>query len=181
MVRPPVFFRPALLVTLALTFWSVGSGCASDEAARHDPERDARDAARAAKPAHVQQAKYAEDDASAQMTVSGEEGTLNAADVESALHDHAGEIRDCLRLGRRSPPRAGGRLVLRFFVDGKGEVDDVSIIESSIGNHTVERCIADIGLGVVFEQPAGHKPTTFDYPVEFRPARQLTADRQRGP
>jgi hypothetical protein len=181
MVRPPALFRPALLVTLTLTCWSVGLGCASDEAARHDQARDARDAARAAKPSHVQQAQYAEDDASAQMTVSGEEGTLNAADVESALHDHAGEIRDCLRLGKRSPARAGGRLVLRFFVDGKGEVDDVSILESSLGNHTIERCIADIGLGVVFEQPAGHKPTTFDYPVEFRPASQLTAARQRGP
>jgi hypothetical protein len=159
----------------------VGLGCASDEASRRDEAREAREAARAAKPTHVQQAQYAEDDPASEMTVSGEEGTLNAADVESALHDHAGEIRDCLRLGKHAPARPGARLVLRFFVDGKGEVDDVSIVESSLGNHTVERCIADIGLGVVFEQPAGHKPTTFDYPFEFRPARQLTADRQRGP
>ncbi|HTA20578.1 MAG TPA: AgmX/PglI C-terminal domain-containing protein, partial [Polyangia bacterium] len=161
---------------LALT-WSVGVGCASDSEARR---AEAREAARQARPSHVQEASYA-DDGSSQMTVSGEEGTLNAADVESALHDHAGEIRDCLRLGKHAPARPGARLVLRFFVDGKGEVDDVSIVESSLGNHTVERCIADIGLGVVFEQPAGHKPTTFDYPFEFRPARQLTADRQRGP
>lgn len=174
-----MFARTALVITLALACWSVGPGCASDGASRRDPELDARDAARAAKPTHVQQAQYAEDDPASEMTVSGEEGTLNAADVESALHDHAPEIRDCLRLGRRSPARAGGRLVLRFFVDGKGEVDDVSIVESSLGNHLVERCIADIGLGVVFEKPAGHKPTTFDYPVEFRPARQLTADRRR--
>ena len=177
MATPLARLRPALFAAVVL-IWSAGSGCASDEAARRDPAREAREAARAARPSHVQQAQYAEDDASSQMTVSGEEGTLNAADVESALHDHASEIRDCFRLGRRSPLRASGRLVLRFFVDGKGEVDDVSIVESSLGSHTVERCIADIGLGVVFEQPAGHRPTTFDYPVEFRPARQLTADRR---
>jgi TonB family protein len=178
MFRPLVLSRLALL--LALFGWSAGVGCASDEAAHRDRAREAREAARAARPSHVQQATYAEDDASAQMTVSGEEGTLNAADVESALHEHSSEIRDCYHLGKRSP-RSGGRLVLRFFVDGKGEVDDVSIVESSIGNHAIERCIADIGLGVVFEQPAGHKPATFDYPVEFRAARQLTADRQRTP
>jgi TonB family protein len=179
MVRPRVPFRPILFVAVALT-WSAGLGCASDKADRRDQAREAREAARAARPSHVQQAQYAEDEGSPQMTVTGEEGTLNAADVESALHDHSTEIRDCYRLGRRSP-RMGGRLVLRFFVDGKGEVDDVAIVESSIGNHAIERCIADIGLGVVFEQPAGHKPATFDYPVEFRPARQLTADRQRNP
>lgn len=159
---------------------SVGLGCASYEASRRDEAREARDAARANRPSHVRQATYADDEASSQMTVSGEEGTLNAADVESALHDHFNEIKDCYRLGRR-PPRAGARLVLRFFVNDKGDVDDVSIVESNIGSHIVERCIADIGLGVVFEQPAGHKPATFDYPVEFRAARQLTADRQRTP
>ena len=112
------------------------------------------------------------------MTVSGEEGSLNAADVESALHDHFGEIKDCFHLGKR-PRGASGRLVLRFFIDGKGEANDVEIVESSIGNHAIERCIADIGLGVMFERPAGNKPTTFDYPVEFRPSRPLTADRRR--
>jgi hypothetical protein len=167
--------KTALLAVLALT-WSVGVGCASDEAARRE---EARAAARAARPSHVQQATYADDGSSPEMTVKGEEGTLNAADVEGALHEHFGEIRDCARLGKRTAAHASGRVVLRLFVDGKGEVDDVSILESSIGDHVIERCIADICLGVVFERPAGHRPTTFDYPVEFRTAGQLTADRQR--
>ena len=179
MVRPIVLRRPAVLAVLALT-WAASLGCASDET-RRDQALAAREAARAARPSHVQQATYAEDDPSSQMTVQGEEGTLNAADVESALHDHFGEIRDCYRLGRKAPQRPSGRVMLRFFVDAKGEVDDVSIVESNIGNHAIERCIADIGLGVVFERPAGGKPTTFDYPVEFRPARPLTADSQRRP
>lgn len=178
MLRRFVLFRPVSLAVLALT-WSVGLGCASHETAQRQA-RAAREAARDARGSHVQQASYAEDDSS-QMTVQGEEGTLNAADVESALREHFGEIRDCFHLGKRAPQRPSGRLLLRFFVDGKGEVDDVAIVESSIGNHVIERCIADIGLGVVFERPAGHKAMTFDYPVEFRPARPLTADGQRKP
>jgi hypothetical protein len=173
MVRTLVPFRFVLLAALTLTAWG-GAGCASDEAARRE---EATAAAREERHSHVQEASYADDGSSPQMTVSGEEGTLNAADVENALNAHFGEIRDCYRLGRKAAPRA----VLRLFVDAKGEVDDVTIVESSIGNHVIERCIADICLGVIFERPAGNKPTTFDYPVEFRPARQVTADRQRRP
>jgi TonB family protein len=173
MVRRLVLFRPALLATLALTF-AVGGGCASDEAAR---SAAARAVARENHYSPVQQASYS-DESSPEMTVQGEEGTLNSQDVEAALHEHFGEIKDCYRLGRRTAPHAGGRVLLRLFVDAKGEVDDVAIVESSIGNHFIERCIADIALGVVFERPAGNKPTTFDYPIEFRPGRPLTADRR---
>jgi hypothetical protein len=176
MVRPLVSLRSALPAALALLS-CLGVGCASSEAARRE---EALQAAREERHSHVQQASYSDDDSS-QMSVSGEEGTLNAADVEGALHDHFGEIRDCFHLPHRGPARATGRLMLRFFVDGKGEVSDVQVVESTIGNHVIERCIADIGLGVIFERPAGNRATTFDYPVELRPARQVTADRQRRP
>jgi TonB family protein len=165
-----------LLALLALSS-SVGEGCASHEAARRDEARAAREAARAARHTDVRPASYAEDDASAQMTVEGEEGTLNAADVEAALHEHFAEIRDCFHLDRRV--RESGRLMLRFFVDARGEVQDVQVVESSLGSKVIERCVADIGLGVMFERPAGHKATTFDYPVEFRSGRELTADRRK--
>src|SRR5882724_10863221 len=74
--RRTVLFRPAALVVLALPC-SVVSGCASSEATRREAEREARDA----RHSHVQQATYVEDDSSPQMTMVGEEGTLNAADV----------------------------------------------------------------------------------------------------
>ena len=174
MVRLIVIFRLAVL-TLTL---SVGVSCASDEAARLEEARVARQAAWNARHSRVQQATDS-DVSSPEMTVKGEEGTLNVADVESALHEHLGEIRDCCRLGRRAPRGMGGRVTLRFFVDGKGEVDDVSVVESSLRNRAIEHCLADVGVGVVFQPPVGHKPTTFDYPVEFRSSRQVIAGRQR--
>jgi hypothetical protein len=162
----PMPLRPRTLVVALALGW-VAAGCASSEAARLERERDAREAARAARPSSVQQAKYEDDSSSPDMTVQGEEGTLT--DVDSSLRDHFGEIRECFRLGHRAA-RPSGRLLLRLFVDGKGEVQDVTVLESSIGNHAIERCIADICLGVMFERPAGNRPTTIDYPVEFRPA-----------
>jgi hypothetical protein len=178
-VRKLMRCTPALPVALALAA-CLGAGCASDDAGHWDKARQAREAARKERPSVVQQAKYEDDAASPEMKVTGEEGTLNTQDIDAALQDHFGEIRECLRIGRRSLQRATGRLVMRFFVDAKGEVEDVAILESSIGDHLIERCIADIGLGVTFERPAGGKPTTFDYPVELRSAHPVTASRQRG-
>jgi hypothetical protein len=168
-----------LTLSAALALTSVGgAGCASDQGQHWDKARQEREAARQARPSHVQQASYESDDGSTEMTVSGGEGTLNEADVNAALKDHFAEIRECFHLGKR-PQHPNGRLLLRFHIDGKGEAQDVEILESTIGNHFIERCIADIGLGVMFEPPAGHQPATFDYPVELRPAHQLTADRRR--
>ena len=176
MSRPIARLPFALLVALAVTA-TVGLGCASEATAEREA-RDVREAAREAKPAHVAQARY-EDGDNDEMTVAGDEGTMNEADINGALKDHMREIRDCYSLGHRAGARPTGRMLMRFFIDGKGEAYDVGILESTIGNQSVERCIADIGLGVMFERPAGGKPTTFDYPVEFRPARQVTASRQR--
>jgi hypothetical protein len=182
MLRPLVLLRSASLIALVLvTVTSAGvGGCMFDSAARKEEKaREAREAARNARPSHVQQAVYEDDGAAGEMTVTGEEGTLNESDIENAMREHWGEIRECLHAGHHA--RAGARAVLRFFVDARGEVQDVAIVESTIGDHAVERCLADIGLGVTFERPAGGKATTFDYPVELRPRPALTASRQHRP
>ena len=159
--------KAARTVIAALALGWVAASCASSNAAGWDKERQAREAARAARPTSIPQAKYEDDSSSPEMSVQGEEGTLT--DVNSALRDHFGEIKECFRIGHRAA-RPSGRVMLRLFVDGKGEVQDVTVLESTIGNPHIERCIADICLGVMFERPAGNRPTTIDYPVEFRPA-----------
>jgi TonB family protein len=170
-------FPPGPYVAIAFA-WTTALGCASGEVYRQQDPVAVDETVRDVRAHHVPRAIYAEDGSSSEMTMVGEQGTLNAADIESALTEHLGELRDCSGLDRGGQ-RAGGRLVVRFFVDGKGEVDDVAILKSSVGNHAIERCIADIAVGVVFDPPAGHKPMTFDYPIVFRPSHQLTAYRQR--
>jgi hypothetical protein len=170
----------ALTVGFCLAFVASG-GCASDEA-RRDAERAEKE--RLWSERHPQQIRAAtdqDDGASPEMAVSGDEGTLNAEDVESAIAPHRSELLDCYGLGRRSSARRplGSRALLRFFVDGKGEVVDVAILESNIGNGAVERCLADIAVGVTLHPPMGHKPTTFDYPFEFRVSSRPTPTARR--
>jgi hypothetical protein len=156
-----------LTAALGLAFVAT-AGCASDEA-RRDAERAERERLWAERhPQHIRAASDQEDDGSPEMAVSGDEGTLQAADVENAIAQHKRELLDCYGLDRRGRRAPSGRALLRFFVDGKGEVVDVAILESDIGNRRVERCLADIAVGVTLHPPSGRKPTTFDYPIEFR-------------
>jgi hypothetical protein len=63
--------------------------------------------------------------------------------------------------------------MLRFLVGGDGLSQDVLVIESTLGNYDVERCLVEVGRRIAFPAPSGHKPTTFEYPVEFRSTNQL--------
>jgi hypothetical protein len=169
-----VRFVPAVLCLTVL----VGSGaCASSKGAEEEDESAVQRAWNDPKN-HIRAATNTPDDPSPDMVVDGTEGTLDTVDVEEAIKRHRGELLDCYKLGRRSTKNGYGRALLRFFVDGKGEVVDVAILESTVGNGRIERCLADIAVGVKLPPPNGHKPTTFDYPIEFT-ARPLTAERQK--
>ena len=54
------------------------------------------------------------------------------------------------------------------MVAGDGTAQDVWVLESSLGNYEVERCLVDVGRKIRFHAPNGNKATTFEYPVEFR-------------
>ncbi len=176
-MRFPRFLAALLCAGLLASVAALG-GCASNEAARREADRAAQ--ARAWNDAHsgVRQASYADDEGTAGMVVDGEEGTLNQPDVDAAIAQHRAELLECYRLGSRSSQRAYGRALLRFFVDPKGEVVDVTVLESTIGSARVEHCLIDIAAGVTLPAPAGHKATTFEYPIEFT-VRTLTASRQK--
>ncbi len=142
----PVLFRPALLVRLRPDLLVSGSGLRRTRPAPHDQARDARDAARAAKPSRrpagaVRRRTIPE----SQMTVSGGEGTLNAADVESALHDHAGEIRDCLRSASdRRRARVGGSCFASSSTARARLMTCRSSSRASATGPSIERRIVDI-------------------------------------
>jgi TonB family protein len=98
---------------------------------------------------------------------------LETSDVEDTLQARLEDVRACYDRAGKAQEYAGGRVVLHFLVDGAGHAEDVWVVESSLGNYSVERCLVELGRGVVFGAPSGHKSTTFDYPVEFRSTNQM--------
>jgi len=143
------------------------AACGSDKAARHEGG-----------PEHAMKRRssggiHSADPNPAGMTVDNELGVLDTEDVEATMKDHFDEIRGCYHRAGKAQRYAGGRVMLRFLVGGDGIAQDVLVVESTLGNYDVERCLVEVGRRIAFHAPAGHKPTTFEYPVEFRSTNQL--------
>jgi TonB family protein len=148
------------------------TGCATDDEATRaaaEQERFARAAQGA--PAPKRARPVADIDPS--MRVDNEMGVLETADVEDTLQARFDDVRACYERAGKAREYAGGRVLLHFLVDGTGHAEDVWVVESSLGNYEVERCLVGVGRSVAFPAPSGHKATTFDYPVEFRSTREM--------
>jgi TonB family protein len=164
--------RLTALLVLLLTS-STGAGCASDEAARRDEEAANGARAREARQEQARRSRGAGDAAPA-MKLDNELGVLDTADVEDTLLGRLDDVRACYGRAGKAQQYAGGRVLLRFLVGGDGHAQDVWVVESSLGNYSVERCLVEVGRSVVFAAPSGGKATNFDYPVEFRSTNQVT-------
>lgn len=107
------------------------------------------------------------------MGLVNEVGVYESADIEETMAQHMGEVRDCYARAGRAQRYASGKVNLRFMVSGDGKPRDVLVVSTDLGNYEVERCLVDVGRGMRFPAPAGHKATTFEYPVEFRSTHQM--------
>jgi TonB family protein len=162
----PLTAAALMAATLALAASAV-AGCASDEEARRTADEQ-ETLARAAQGGESHRARRQTFDPVPGMKVESEMGVLETADVEEALSARLDDVRACYGRAGKAQDYAGGRVLLRFLVGGDGRPQDVWVVESTLGNYSVERCLVEVGRSVVFSAPTGHKATTFEYPVEFR-------------
>ncbi|HEY2730867.1 MAG TPA: TonB family protein [Polyangia bacterium] len=169
-VRRPVV--PLLAATLALVASAV-TGCATDEEARR-AAAEQESMARAAQGDPAASSVPASHEPAPRMQLQGTFGVVDTVDVEDALQARFDDVRACYARAGKAQEYADGRVLLRFLVAGDGHPQDVWVISSSLGNYPVERCLVEVGRSVVFRAPAGRKPTTFEYPVEFRSTNAAT-------
>ena len=98
------------------------------------------------------------------MQVENELGVLDGEDVNATMRDHFDDVRGCYSRAGKAQRYAGGRVMLRFLVAGDGSAQDVLVVESTLGNYDVERCLVEVGRRITFHAPSGRKATTFEYP-----------------
>jgi TonB family protein len=123
--------------------------------------------------AHRQARRAKAVDPGASMNLDNEIGVLDTDDVEATLQEHFGDVRGCYGRAGKAQRYASGRVLLRFLVSGNGTAQDVWVLESTLGNYDVERCLVEVGRKIRFHAPSGNKATTFEYPVEFRSTKQV--------
>jgi TonB family protein len=144
-------------------------GCGSDKGARGDGTEGGPEYALA----HRQPKPKKAVDPGASMNLDNEIGVLDTDDVEATLQEHFDDVRSCYGRAGKAQRYAGGRVLLRFLVSGNGTAQDVWVLESTLGNYDVERCLVEVGRKIRFHAPSGNKATTFEYPVEFRSTKQV--------
>jgi len=158
--------KSAALLSLMLV---LGLGCGSNKGARGGGAEGGPEFALAHKAQRPQKAA----DPGASMNLDNEIGVLDTDDVEATLQEHFDDVRSCYGRAGKAQRYAGGRVLLRFLVNGNGTAQDVWVLESTLGNYDVERCLVEVGRKIRFHAPSGNKATTFEYPVEFRSTKQL--------
>lgn len=116
-----------------------------------------------------------------EMAMQNELGVVQDADVEAVIEEHFDDVRNCYQRAGKAQKYAGGKVTLRFLINGSGQPEDVLVIASDLGNYSVERCLVDVGRHLTFKAPEGNKATTFEYPVEFRSTHEMKVLDVEGP
>ncbi len=95
-------------------------------------------------------------------------GALSSDVIRRIIRAHLNEVRFCYEQGLQLDPNLEGRLVVRFTIDAKGRVAEAEI-STSVGDKTVDRCVARAVKRWKFPSPAGGGLVQVLYPFELLP------------
>jgi hypothetical protein len=102
------------------------------------------------------------------MEVEGTKGALDQRDVDKVLDRRVQSLVPCYQQAGEAQRYASGDVKLRFFVASSGEVSNVLVVSSAVGNFEVERCLVTEGRKLKFPPPRGEKATDFEYALRFQ-------------
>jgi hypothetical protein len=103
-----------------------------------------------------------------EMAVEGGRGTLEQRDVDAVMKGHLPKLVTCAEEAGAARRYTAGEVTLRFFVSSRGDVSNVVVVSSSVGNFAVERCLVEQGRHLRMPRPRGGKGADFQYSLLFR-------------
>ena len=102
------------------------------------------------------------------LTLEHSKGALDQRDVDRVLDRQVQSLTPCYEQAGEAQKYAGGEVKLRFFVTKAGEVSNVLVVASDVGNYDVERCLVTEGRKLKFPPPRGDHATDFEYSLRFQ-------------
>jgi hypothetical protein len=114
--------------------------------------------------------KVGDEKADDEMAIEGGRGTLDQREVDAVMARNLKPLVACAEQAGPARAYVAGQVALRFFVTSQGEVSNVLVTSSSVGNFAVERCLVEEGKRMRMPRPRGHKGTDFQYTLQFQPA-----------
>jgi len=91
----------------------------------------------------------------AAVQVRGIEGTLSNFDVRSAMEGRGREFGACHEPRAKALPVLAGQIEFAIQVDIDGQVRNVDVRASDLGDRELERCLTDVIRGTRFHKPHG--------------------------
>jgi TonB family protein len=90
--------------------------------------------------------------------------------IEAMITQHRAQIAYCYQRELKSNPGLKGKIVVRFTVRVNGRITGAKVVQSTMGNAKVERCIVGIIRRFRFEAVGKEKGNlTYEYPFIFSP------------
>ncbi len=94
-------------------------------------------------------------------------GSLSKEVIRRIVHRHINEVKFCYERELSRRPDLAGRVAIKFIISGTGAVQMAAVASSTIGNATVENCIAQAVRRWTFPQPEGGGIVIVTYPFKL--------------
>ncbi len=95
-------------------------------------------------------------------------GALDRAVIDAYIKRNLAKIRWCYEKELNKDPKLFGKIVINFIIAKTGQVSSSKVQRSTMGNETVESCVADQIKKIRFPQPKGGGIVIVNYPFVFK-------------
>lgn len=94
-------------------------------------------------------------------------GSLSKEVIRRIVHRHINEVKFCYERQLSKRPDLSGRVAVKFIISGTGAVQMAAVASSTLGDPTVENCIASAVRRWTFPQPEGGGIVIVTYPFQL--------------
>jgi hypothetical protein len=97
-------------------------------------------------------------------------GSLDRKVIKDVIGEHHREVRGCYEVELVRQPDLAGRVLSQFTISNTGNVVDVVLRESTVGNPAIEECLRNHLLTWKFPKPHGGGSVDVVYAFDFFPS-----------
>jgi len=95
-------------------------------------------------------------------------GAVDRSDIDASVKRNLSKIRWCYEKELTKNSSLNGRIVINFIINGSGSVFVSTMLNSTMNNENVERCVADQIKKIQFPAPRGGGIVIVNYPFVFK-------------
>ncbi|AZZ35670.1 hypothetical protein CIK05_02265 [Bdellovibrio sp. qaytius] len=88
--------------------------------------------------------------------------------VRNAMRTHVPQYKECYDAEIKKNKKLEGKVVLRWMINGDGQVEEEKIQTTTLNNKKVEKCLLNVLSKTTFPKPDAGAIADVSYPLLFR-------------